>query len=150
MLGDDLTGILPELRQQAESQMADTFRAYSPGMGKVNGLDETTYTDEGETPGRLKGDASIDTVTRTLTIGDSRLPIIDGGLRIPIDQFVAADGTLAIVASEQRGTAWEFECVAVGPKSDPAMLGSRWMVVNVPVGSYATARRMDVVEVSKP
>lgn len=133
----------------AVAQMVDTFTAYKPTAGKSGNFDVTTYVDQGTTLGKVGGSSGGDPVTRTLTIGDSRVPIIEGGLQIPLDAFVV-NGAIQIVSSEQRGTAWEFECTAVGPATDPALLGRRFMVVNLPVKSNATARRMDVVEVSAP
>lgn len=131
--------------------MLDTFTAYAPTKATVDGLSVTSYVSQGTTPGKVQGTSATgrDSVTRTVSVGGADLVVIEGGLQIPLAAFVVG-GELAVVASEHRGKAWEFECTAVGPVSDPALLGRRFMVANVPVKSMATARRMDVVEVPAP
>ena len=133
--------VADEGRRFAESLMTDTFAAYSPSIGKVDGLDETVYTPEGSTFGKVSGTSATgrDTITRTVVIGGVDRPIIEGGLSIPLSAPIPSAG--------DQGIGWEYECTAVGPASDPQMLGRRWLVVNVPVKSFATARRLDVVEV---
>jgi hypothetical protein len=46
-----------------------------------------------------------------------------------------------------QGIGWEYLCTAVGAHDDPTLLGRRFLVVNAPAKSFATARRLDVVEV---
>jgi hypothetical protein len=46
-----------------------------------------------------------------------------------------------------QGIDWEYLCTAVGAHDDPTLLGRRFLVVNAPAKSFATARRLDVVEV---
>jgi len=126
---------LPELRAEAESLMQDTFTAYAFETIKVDGLNEQIWVEQYTTPGKVSGRSRDgDTNTRTVTVGDVERPVVEGGLHIPLSAALPAIG-------------WELECVAVGPSSDPSLLGRRWRVVDVPAKSYATARRLDVVEV---
>lgn len=136
MLSDAIRAVLPELRVEAESLMHDTFTAYQFARTKVDGLDEETWTSQGDTRGRLNGRSRQggDTTTRTVTIGGVERPVVEGGLSIPVGAPLPAVG-------------WEYECIAVGSSSDPSLLGRRFRVVDVPAKSHATARRLDVVEV---
>jgi len=118
--------------------MQDTFTAYAYEWTTVDGLQEQTWVHQGETPGKVAGRSRQgDTNTRTETVGDVQRPVMEGGLHIPLSAPLPAIG-------------WEFECTAVGPSSDPSLLGRRWRVVDVPAKSYATARRLDVVDVTPP
>lgn len=150
MLAADIAAALPEFRMQAESLMTLTFTAYSPsGTTKdADGYDVQQYADEGDTPGKVQGgsQAGKDTNTRYVQVGGVDRPVLEGGLHIPLDRFIFDMGLL-IVAGEQRGTGWELEVSSVGPADDPALLGRRYLVVEVPAKSYATARRLSVVEV---
>lgn len=122
--------------------MTDTFAAYAPaGATKdADGDEVPAYTPMGSTFGKMKGQSGRDTVTRTVVVGGVDVPIVDGGLHIPI--------SAALPTAGPRGTGWEYVCTAVAADSDPQMVGRRWLVVNAPVESYATARRLDVVEVT--
>ena len=115
--------------------MADTFTAYASTSAKVDGLDTDVWVEQYVTPGRVTGRVRThDTNTRLVTIGGVERPVVEGGLKIPVGQPLPAIG-------------WEFECTATGPASDPSLAGRRWRVVDVPAKSFATARRLDVVEV---
>lgn len=150
MLYDAIRGALPELQAEAESLMALTLTAYSPGEPSTDadGYEVIPYANEGDTPGKVQSgtQSGSDTPTRHVSIGGVERPVLSGGLHIPIAAFIA-DGSLSIVASEQSGIGWEFEVAATGPADDPALLGRRYLVVGVPAKSHATARRLDVVEV---
>lgn len=123
------------LRAEAEGRMTDTFTAYAYTSAKVDGLDTETWVAQYDTPGRVASRSREgDTNTRTVTIGDVERPVVEGGLHIPLSAAFPAIG-------------WEFACSAVGPTSDPALVGRRWRVVDVPAKSAATARRLDVVEI---
>ncbi|HET8614286.1 MAG TPA: DUF6093 family protein, partial [Actinomycetales bacterium] len=101
----------------------------------------------GSTSGKVQGTSGKDTATRTVRVGEIDRPVLDAGLHIPLAAF--GNGT-EVVASEQRGYpggAWEFVVTAVGSLDDAGLLGRRYMVVGCPAKSYATARRLDVVEV---
>lgn len=122
--------------------MVDTFTAYSPnGFTTVSGLEVPAYADEGDTPGKIQGGSAstADTATEYVTVGGVRRPLLRGGLHIPISAPLPRAG--------DRGVGWEYECTAVGALSDPSLAGRRYLVVNVPAKSLATARRLDVVEV---
>ena len=135
MLADDIAAALPGLRAEAEARMADTFEAFAATTGKVDGLDTRTWGSQGTTPGRLAGRTrGSDPHTRTVTIGDVEVPVLESGLHLPLSAPLPAIG-------------WEYVCTDVGPSSDPSLLGRRWRVVSVPAQSNATARRLDVVEV---
>lgn len=110
----------------------------SPG---VNGLEVQNYADEGATVGKVQGGSAstADTATDFLVIGGVRRAVLRGGLHIPISSDVPTAGDV--------GVGWEYACTAVGVHSDPSLVGRRYLVVNVPGKSFATARRLDVVEV---
>lgn len=128
---------LPFLQSEANARMADTFTAYAFTWTKVDNLDEQVWVEQYATPGRVAGRSRDgDTNTRTVTIGDVERPVVEGGLHIPLSAELPAIG-------------WEFVCTAVGTLSDPSLLGRRWRVVDVPAKSQATARRLDVVEVTE-
>lgn len=135
MFAEGILGALPEIQAAAEALMLDEFEAYAITRQKVDGLDEDVSTSQGVTRGRLSGRSREgDTNTRTVEIGGVERPVIEGGLAIPVSAPLPAIG-------------WEYVCSATGPGSDPALLGRRWRVVDVPAKSHATARRLDVVEV---
>lgn len=138
MLGDDVRAALPELQEQARSLMGDTFDAYSPAgtTPDVDGYDVPAFTSEGTTSGKIQARSRQgDTATRTVRVGDIERPVLEGGLHIPIGATVP-------------GIGWEYVCTAVGQRSDPALLNRRYRVVDVPAKTYATARRLDVVQIS--
>lgn len=117
--------------------MVDTFTAYGlPTWAATDGIEAEARLPQYDTPGKLAGPSaqSADATTRLVTIGGVERPVLQGGLHIPIAAALPADG-------------WEFECIEVGPDSDPSLVGRRWRVVSTPAKSYATARRLDVVEV---
>lgn len=134
MLGDSIARALPRLRAHAESRMTATFRAESPTRERIDGLTETVWTQQGETLGRLSG-PSRDTVDRNITVGGIERLTFDAVLHLPVSAPLPVAG-------------WEYECTAVSAADDPAMLGRRYRVVNVPVGSQKTARRVEVVDLS--
>ena len=128
--GDRLPEVLARGRQHAEARMSATFRAESPTRERVDGLTETVWTPQGETPGRLD-----DPKDRDITVGGIERLTFDAVLHLPLSAPLPVAG-------------WEYECVAVSAVDDPAMLGRRYRVVNVPVGSQKTARRVEVVDLS--
>lgn len=120
--------------------MTDLFEVYSPDEAAVtNGFEEPGYAAEVNTYGRLAGpsEQSRDTSARTVTVGNMELEVVSGGLHIPISADVPAAG--------EYGTGWEYELVVLGATTDPSLLNSRWLVVDAPAKSQATARRLDVV-----
>lgn len=142
---------LPMMRARAQSLMTATFEAFKPnGVDTdADGSEFAAYVSQGTTPGKVQGTSAIgkDSVTRSISVGDVDLPVIDSGLHIPLSSFVVA-GVLTLVAG-YRGTGWELVCTSAGT-GDPAIVGRRFLVVNAPAKSYATARRLDVVEVPTP
>ena len=150
-IGSEIAAVLPELRAMAESLMSLTVTAYKPGKGTVNGYETTVYTSQGTSAAKVNGTSATgrDTVSRTIMIGEVARPVIEGGLHLPLDSFVT-NGVLGIVASDQRGTAWEFVVDAAPDPADAVLVGRRYMVTNCPAKSFATARRLDVVEVPAP
>lgn len=122
-------------RQAAEDRMLDTFEAFASTTSKVDGLDTKAWQSQGTTPGRLAGRTrGSDPHTRTITLGDVEVPVLESGLHLPLSAPLPSIG-------------WEYVCTAAGPASDPSLVGRRWRVVSVPASSNATARRLDVVEV---
>lgn len=142
-LHDAVSAELPYLRREAESLMTLTLAAYSPTGGYVtnaDGFEVPAFSPEGATFGKVQGgsQAGKDTPTRSISIGGVERPVLSAGLHIPLGAKVPLPG-------EQRGIGWEYEITAVGD-ADPALMGRRFLVVAVPVKSYATARRLDVIE----
>lgn len=118
--------------------MVDTFDVFSPGgvTTDADGMETTGLTPEGSTIGLTGGGsvASRDQVTRTVFVGGVERPVVDGGLKIPISAPIPSRG-------------WVYVCTAAGPGSDPQNVGRKWRVESVPSKTFATARRLDVVEV---
>jgi hypothetical protein len=131
---------LEQMRGDAESLMLDTFTAYAATTQRVDGLNQTVWVEQYETPGKIAGRSrDSDTDGRTVRVGGVDRLVVEGGLHLP----------MSIDPLDLPKVGWQFECSAVGPASDPSLLGRRWEVVDVPAKSYATARRLDVVEVTE-
>lgn len=139
-----LAALVERGRAKAESLMTLELDVYEPtGTGKdADGYDVVEYTKRGRVKGQAQAAsrAGGDTQTRYVDVGGVSRPVLVGGLKIPISAALPAAG-------EQRGIGWEYEVAEVGRVDDPALLGRRYLVVEAPVKSYATARRLDVVEV---
>lgn len=124
--------------------MTLTLTPYIPAGATTgpDGDDIQSYDPQQTHAGKVQSgsQAGGDTATRYVSIGGVERPVLSAGLHIPI-------GAPVPVASEQVGNGWEYEVTATGPADDPALLGRRYLVVNVPAKSFATARRLDVVEV---
>lgn len=137
-LYDAIRAEMSFLREQAESGFGDTFTAYSPNgtTTDADGIKVPAFASQGSTPGKIQARTRQgDTNTRTVRVGDVDRPVLEGGLHIPIGATVPSVG-------------WEYACTAVGALSDPALLNRRYRVVDVPAKTYATARRLDVVQIS--
>lgn len=145
MLGDTVRAALPELQREAESLMTLTLTAFEPsGTTKdADGYDVQGYTSRGTTIGKLQSGTAQgkDANTRYTTIGEVERPVLEGGLHIPLTATLPEPGW-------QRGLGWEYEITAVNGLADISLLGRRFLVVEVPAKSFATARRLNVVEVS--
>jgi hypothetical protein len=131
-------------RRAAEAQLCDTFTAYSPngrGPDPSNpGYEIDMYTTvatgvRGKT--QAGSQAGQDASPRTVTVGDVERVVMSKGLHIPVSAAVPTAG--------QYHVGWEYLCTAIGPDSDPANLGKRYLVVAAPSKTYDTARRLDVV-----
>lgn len=129
-------GRLGAMRARADGMFLDTFTAYAFETITIDELQVQDWVGQGATSGKIAGPSAQagDTNTRTVTVGGVERPVVEGGLHIPLSAPLPAIG-------------WEYVCTAVGDASDPALLNRRWRVVDVPAKSYATARRLDVVEV---
>lgn len=130
------------MRARGDTLMTLTLRAYAPnGTTTVNEQETFAFTPKSSTKGELRGGSitTRDTVTRTITIGSVEVPVVEGGLRIPISAQVPKGGA--------RGVGWEYVVTGVGSTDDPALIGRRYLVVNSPAESRATRRRLDVAEV---
>lgn len=115
--------------------MLDTFTAYAYTWATVDGMQQQTWVQQYVTVGKVAGRSrESDTNTRTVSVGGTDRPVVEGGLHIPI-------------AATRPAIGWEYVCTAVGTNSDPSLLSRRWRVIDVPAKSHATARRLDVVEV---
>lgn len=135
---------LDGLQDIAVADMSLTLAVYEPAgtTTDADGYEVLAYTSRGSTFGKVQGSSQStrDAATRYVTIGAVKRPVLESGLHIPIDALVP-------VAGEQRGIGWEYEVTGLGSADDPALFGCRYLVVAVPAKSYATARRLDVVEV---
>jgi hypothetical protein len=142
-LADRLAGRVTRGRAAAEALFGCTFDVFAPaGFDKVGGLEVQKYDPKTATPGKIQGSIAKDGVTRSVTVGGVSRPLLEEGLHIPISAQVPVGG--------DRGIGWEYQCTAVSGSADPALVGRRYLVVNVPAKTYATARRLDVVEVEVP
>lgn len=138
----NLGPVIARGRIAAESLMTLSLEAFSTDAVEVDGMLVETPVSEGTTVGKVQAGRATanDAVTRMVTVGGVARPVMQGGLHIPISAPVPVAG--------EQGQGWQYEVTAVGPHDDPALLGRRFLVVSVPVKSKATARRLDVVEVS--
>ena len=122
--------------------MTLTLATYSPNGTTPNGdgYEVPAYASEGSTPGKVQGGsaATADAATRTVEVGGVVRPVLEAGLHIPISADLPTAGLY--------GVGWEYEVTAVGAYDDPTLLGRRFLVVSAPAKSFATARRLDVVE----
>ncbi len=137
MLADDIAWALPEFQRHAASMFRDTFAAYSPGgtTTDADGFEVPAFTAEGTTPGKVSGRSrDADTDARYVDVGGVDRPVVEGGVHIPISALVPQIG-------------WEYVLTAAGPLTNTAMIGRRYRVVDVPLKSYQSALRLDVVEV---
>lgn len=139
---------LPLLRAEAEAAFTDTYAAYSPGGRTTNadGMEVEGYTSEGSTPAKVQsrarqGDANV----RIVRVGGVDRQVIEAGLHIPVSKFVDPVTNKPQIKAGDIGVGWEYECTAIGPNSS-SWVGRRFLVVEVPSKTYATARRLDVVE----
>lgn len=127
------------MQTRAESLFLDEFDAFEPGAQAVaatDGMEKPGYTARGSTPGKFQSHAREgDTQTRYVKVGETERPVLEGALHIPIRATLPTAGLF--------GVGWEYECTA---SVDAANVGRRFLVVEVPSKTFATARRLSVVE----
>lgn len=144
-INDVIGSALPEFQAMAESLMTLTLTPHAPtGNYTTNpdGYEEPEFAEQATHPGKVQAgsQAGSDATTRFVRVGAVDVPVISGGLHIPLGAPIPAAG-------EEFGIGWEYVVSAVGPADDPALLGRRYRVVASPAKSHATARRLDVIEV---
>lgn len=130
----------------AEREMTLELTPYEPTAPTVvSGKKVPAWTEHDPIRGKVQAPSSqgSDAATDTVKIGDVARAVLRAGLHIPVSEPVP-------VAGRQRGIGWEYAVSAIGQYDDPALLNRRFLVVEVPSKSKATARRLDVVEVEVP
>lgn len=129
-------------RVAAEAQFTLSLAAYSPNGTTTNGdgYEVPAFATETPVSGKVQGGSQrgADTATQFVTVGGVDRPVLRAGLHIPVSADVPAAG--------HQGEGWEYVVTFVGQYDDPALLGRRYLVVDAPAKSFATARRLDVVE----
>ncbi|HET7689330.1 MAG TPA: DUF6093 family protein [Nocardioidaceae bacterium] len=127
------------MQARAESLMVDEFDAFEPGARGVDatdGMEKPGYTPQGSTVGKIQSHAREgDTQNRYVQVGETERPVLEAALHIPITATVPTPGLF--------GVGWEYECTA---SVEAANVGRRFLVVEVPSKTFATARRLSVVE----
>lgn len=129
-------------RSAAARMMQDTAQvSRRSGVTKdpTTGLKQPAYTPVYETPCKVSAATGRDMAVRTVEVGGVERAVIEGGLHIPIPD----EGSEAV----QVHNGDRFTITAVGPMSDPGLLGRVFEVVEYGGKSWATARRLNVVEV---
>jgi Family of unknown function (DUF6093) len=124
--------------------MGLTLHWYSPNgtTTTVNRMEVPGFDDRGTTPGKVRAlPREGDTVTRMVMVGGTERPVLNGTIHVPLSAFVGPTGLTLTVG-------WECVVDSCSPNDDPALVGRRYRIVEVPAKSYATARRMDAVEVT--
>lgn len=138
-----LASVAARGRLKAEATMTLTLTPYVPGAvtKDADNFDVQAYAAQSTHKGKVQATSQEgDTTARQIRLGGAERPVLVAGLHIPIDAPIPTAGT-------QRGKGWEYVVSAVGAADDPELLGRRYLVVNVPAKSFATSRRLDVVEV---
>lgn len=127
---------LEEFRRDAESLMQDTCTvSRRSGSTKVDGLDAPAFAQMFTSPCKVAGRSQGGDVSpRTVTVGGVERVVIQGGVHLPVTAEAVREGD-------------RIEVTEIGSATDPALLGSTWEVVGFAGKSWATARRLDVVEV---
>lgn len=137
---------LRSLQRNAEAEHTLTLEWYSPGgtATGADGMERRTGVLETTTRGKVQSISTIpgvDVVTKTIKIGQTEVPVMSGGVHIPIGELIDETGLRVKIG-------WECVVAACGPYDDQALLGSRYRVVAVPKKTHATARRLDVVDLT--
>ena len=129
MLGDDVAGVLPELRTHALSRMTSTARVeriLGVTADPLTGQDVVTAeTVHAALPCRLKAAASA---RRPANVGDLTIPEHSDQLHAPWDTPDLAVGMRATITDARN----------------PVLVGSVYRLVRPPVGDDTTAQRWGV------
>lgn len=129
-------------RRAAEALFTDEFTAYAPttraAQDESTGVENPVYVEQGTVWGKVQGPSTqaSDTTTRTITEGGVERDVMLGALHLPV--------------CETPAVGWEYVCTYAGPTTPSAMVGKRFRVVNVPLKSFQTAYRLDVIETDEP
>jgi hypothetical protein len=122
---------LPFLRAEAEARMQDTWTIGADLGYAFDGTNDVqTVTPLFTTKGRLK---SAGTVAQETNAGERTVIETRRELHTPWDSPAAPVNAVA-------------ECTAIGPLSDPTLLGTIVRLSGPAPGSQQTARRLEVVE----
>lgn len=131
-LNDAIAAELPFLRAQAESRMVDTWTiGTNLGFELVDGVEVQQVTPLFATKARLRERGNV---VQEAQVGDRTAVETRRELHIPWDAPAAPVNAVA-------------QCTAVGPLSDPTLLGTIVRLSGPAPGSQQTARRLQVVEV---
>lgn len=131
-LNDAIAAELPFLRTQAESRMTDTWVIGADlGYVMVDGVEVQQVDPLFTTKARLRERGNVVQETQ---VGDRTAVETRRELHIPWDSPAAPVNAVA-------------QCTAVGPLSDPTLLGTIVRLSGPAPGSQQTARRLQVVEV---
>jgi hypothetical protein len=126
-------------RAAAEETHQDTFTAYSPNGTTTdgNGFEVRAYATRASRPARSPARSPA-----TRTPARSR----SAAWSAPWSRAACTSpSTPRSPLVGEYGVGWEYVLTDLGPLTDPSLLDSRWLVVDAPAKSYATARRLDVV-----
>lgn len=109
----------------------------------VGGMKKIVPTAEGSCRGRVQARSRMggDTLTQMVKVGGTELPVMKGSLHIGVNEFIDDTGL-------RLTNGWECQVTKVGPDDDPALLGRRYRVVDVPSKTHLTQRRLDVVDIT--
>lgn len=130
-------------RADAESLMLDEGQAKRPtgktARNEETGLSEPTFADLFTTRCKVQPTSGDEVTTQTVTVGGVERVVYKGGIHMPIPEAGSAAVDL------RRGD--RLTILSIGPMTDPGVLGKTYEVVGFSGKSWATARRLDVVEV---
>lgn len=136
-LGADIAAALPELRAQAESLHTDTFTVYRATGEKTQ--DPVTLV-ESDVFATVLADVAGKLQTGQAQPNDTQAAgqnVVESGMF-----WHTSVNTLGVLTDDV------VECTAVGPLSDPELVGRRVRVTGPFLKSLATARRFPVEAVS--
>lgn len=125
--------VLPELRREAEARMQDTIRfvietkAYNPETDTTTTVVNVLFT----TKCRVKV-GSLG--PRAVEVGGRTAAIVTREVSIPVNSAEVPTNAVGVIT-------------AVGPLTDPTLLGARLVIAGPMPGSQTTARRLQVSEV---